>query len=108
MIRGMYMAHEPEILDISNSPDLLRLAEVVRASNTPRVLRRGNEDVAIVMPPVTAPKGRSRRSPIKRKTQADIDAFLSSAGSWKDVDVDTFKAYIRERRDASSRPPVTL
>ncbi len=36
------------------------------------------------------------------------DGIRKAAGSWKAMDAEAFKAYIRERRSASSRPPVTL
>ena len=98
------MAQERDILDISHNPDLLRLAEEVRRSNTPRVLRADNEDVAVVMPVADLPKKKGKRA----KNDADYQAFLDSAGSWDDVDVDEFKRYIRERRDAGNRPPVEL
>lgn len=93
-----------ETIDISKSPDLLRLAEEVRRSNTPRVLRADNQDVAVMMP--VADTKRSKRKRVK--TDADYQAFLGSAGSWADVDTEEFKHYIRERRDTSSRPPVDL
>ena len=32
----------------------------------------------------------------------------AAAGSWKEIDAEAFKAYIRQRRRASSRPPVQL
>ncbi len=37
------MAHELNPIDISNTPDLLRLAEEVAESGKPRVLRRADE-----------------------------------------------------------------
>ncbi len=45
---------------------------------------------------------------LSKRTAADHEAFLSSFGSWRDVDVDTFLKYIYERRDIPSRPPVEL
>ena len=44
------MARASEPIDISDNPDLLRLVEEVQANHTPRVLRRDNEDVAIIRP----------------------------------------------------------
>jgi len=82
----------------------LRLAEEVRRSNTPRVLRADDRDVAVVVPLAESPKCTGKRA----KTDADYRAFLDSAGSWGDMDTDEFKRYIRERRDAGSRPPVEL
>ena len=98
------MAQQREILDITHNPDLLRVAEEVRRSKTPRVLRAHDEDVALVMPVADRPRRRSKRA----KSEADYQAFLASAGSWDDVDVDEFKRYLRERRDAGDRPPVEL
>ncbi|MGI8916439.1 MAG: hypothetical protein ACR2JY_22145 [Chloroflexota bacterium] len=44
------MATVVEPIDIGDNPDLLRLVEDIRASNSPRVLRHDNEDVAIIRP----------------------------------------------------------
>jgi hypothetical protein len=55
------MAKELAPIDITNIPDLLRVAEDVHATKRPRVLRRNDEDIAVVMPIAGAPG--SRRSP---------------------------------------------
>ncbi len=44
------MNTEFQPIDISTWPDLLRLAEEVRRSGTGRVLRCGEEDLALLMP----------------------------------------------------------
>jgi hypothetical protein len=44
------MAHELPSIDISDQPELVRLAEEVRATNRPRVLRRDGEDLALLVP----------------------------------------------------------
>jgi len=44
------MARELKHIDISNSPELLRIVEEVRASNEPQVLQREHVDLAIVRP----------------------------------------------------------
>lgn len=93
-----------EMVDISEMPELLALVERARTTGVPLELRRGGETMAQLTPPASAKRRRARRVP----TQADIEAFRSAAGSWHDVDVEAFKAYIRERRDASSRPPVVI
>jgi hypothetical protein len=98
------MAEDHQTMDISNNPDLLRLVEEVRRSNSPLVLRQDDQEIAVILPLANGKPRRGKRA----KTQADYEAFLAAAGSWKDVDVEAFKAYIRERRDASSRPPVDL
>jgi hypothetical protein len=94
------MASDGRVIDITNFPELVRIAEEVRASGKPRILRRDGEDLAILRPT----RKRAWRSPSK----ADYEAFLSSAGSWKDVDTDTFVAQVYESRQRSSRPPVNL
>ena len=97
------MAHEIIPIDITNAPELRRLAEEVAKSRTPRVLRRDNEDIA-VLSPAPARKRRSRGV----RTAADLKAFRSSAGGWKGiVDVDKFLHDIDESRRLS-RPPVEL
>ena len=44
----------------------------------------------------------------RTKTKADYEAFLASAGGWKDVDVDSFLNDNDESRRISTRPPVEL
>lgn len=97
------MAKEPlKPIDISNIPELLRLAEEVHATNEARLLRRDDEDLAVVRPVV------SKRRAKRRSTKADREAFLSAAGSWKGlIDAEAFKAEIRASR-GSDRPTVTL
>jgi hypothetical protein len=99
------MARELTPIDISNTPDLLRLAEEVAKSGQPRVLRRADEDVAVLMP---VKKPTSRRRTGRKKTKEDYEAFRSSAGGWKDVDVDKLLEDIYESRNISTRPPVDL
>jgi hypothetical protein len=103
------MAKEQPAFDISNSPELERLAEEVRASQTIRILRRGNEVIAKIVPATSVrasiPGQRRRRG---EKTKEDMEAFFSSAGGWKDVDAEQLKADIYASREMSSRPPVKL
>ncbi len=98
------MARELEPIDVTDAPDLLRLAEEVRRSGQPRRLRREDEDLAVLVPVAPPAKRRSRRA----KTEADREAFLSSAGGWRGlVDVDQFLEDIEESRRLT-RPPVEL
>jgi len=101
---GTHMAHERETIDITHNPDLVRLAETVRASNTPAVLRRDDEDIAVVMPLANGAKRRVKGAPSKRKSAADMAIFFSSFGGWKDVDTDRLKADISESRRRSIGP----
>src|SRR2546425_13115011 len=98
------MAKELKPFDIGNTPELIRLAEEVRATREPRVLRRDSEDLAVLMP--LSPG--TRRRPARAKTKADYEAFRSAAGGWKDVDTDKLISDIYESRSRSSRPPVDL
>lgn len=68
------MAQEREIVDITQSPDLMRVAEEVRRSKTPRVLRAGDEDVAVVMPVAAQPQRRVQRVKKKRITRHSSQA----------------------------------
>ena len=98
------MAKEFSPIDISNLPDLVRLAEEVAATNTPRILKRHSEDLAILMPVGAKPRHR----PKPAKTKADLEAFRSAAGGWKDVDTDRLLADIYADRRVSDRAPVEL
>jgi hypothetical protein len=53
------MAREPVPLDVSNTPEVLRLAQEVQVSGRPRMLRQGRENLAVLMP-VYTPRRRSR------------------------------------------------
>jgi len=90
------------IIDVTASPELRRVAEEVRATQEPIVLRLEGEEIAVLSP--LAPARHRRRVP----TQADIEAAMSAAGSWKGlVDVDNLKAEWRAAR-GSRRPPIDL
>lgn len=87
-------------IDITDIPDLLRIAEEVRDSNEARILKRDDEDIAVLKP--VARKGRARSS------KADYEAFVSAAGSWKGlVDADAVKEEIKASR-GSDRASVSL
>jgi hypothetical protein len=72
------MQREIKRMDISNVPELLRIAEEVRITHQPRILRRDSEDVAILMPVTPSSQRRVKRE----LTKSDYKAFLSAAGSW--------------------------
>ena len=91
-----------DISEIRDPLTLARLAEEVRDSREPRILKRENEELAILMP-ITTSSTQPRMS-----TEEDREAFLSAAGSWADVDTDALIEQIYESRRSSSRPPVEL
>lgn len=99
------MAKDMRSIDISSVPDLVRIAEEVRTSGRPRILRRNGEDMAMVIPIGHGRKHRTRRA----RAQADYDTFLATAGGWKGlVDGDKLLADINESRELSTKPPVEL
>jgi len=90
-------------VDITNSPDLARLAEEVRASMQPRYLEKDGQALAMVTPVVP------RRSHRRAKTASDEAAFLASAGSWKGlVDGEQLKRDLAESRRIPPRPAPEL
>ena len=52
------MASELTPIDITSMPELAHLATEVRRTNTPRVLRDGQEDIAVLMPLPATPRRR--------------------------------------------------
>jgi hypothetical protein len=107
---------EPIPVDIDTMPDLVRLADEVRATDTPRLLRREGKGVALLVP---APKRRRPRKRVDRKrtkrkrsewkpTKEDMEAFYRSAGGWADMDTDKLVENIYADRRISDRPRVDL
>src|SRR5947209_14359624 len=94
----------PTSIDITNMPELARIAEEVAATKTPLELRRENKTVAVITP-VTG--GRKAKKPTG-KTKADYEAFKAAAGSWKDVDTDRLITTIYEVRRRSNKPPIEV
>ncbi len=96
------MAVEYPAIDIGkgNAPGLAELAEEVHRTNRPRVLRRAGKDIAAIVPVRTPMK----RAALRGKSDADMEAFFSSAGGWKDVDTDRLKADMYESRRLSTKP----
>ena len=94
------MAKDMNYIDISGVPDLLRIAEEVRTTRKPHMLRRDSEDMAVLIP-VTPTRQKAKRT----KTRADYDAFRAAAGGWKDIDTDALIEHIYRARKEGSRPP---
>jgi hypothetical protein len=97
------MAEPLPAIDVTDVPELRRLAEEVNRTGQARVLRRDGKDLALVapMPPVQ----NQLDKPVT--TEADLEAFRSSFGGWKDFDLDQFLKNLEESR-RSSHPFVEL
>src|SRR5947199_7305191 len=93
------MAEHSKAIDISNIPEILRLAEEVRRAGEPRVLQRNGEDLAVILP-----LPRPQRVQFKKPTAADLAAFRAAAGSWADVDTDALIERIYRAREEGTRP----
>ncbi len=95
----------PTPIDITNIPELVRIAEEVEKTKKLRKHMRDNEPVALITPVRPAREAQKRTV----KTKADYEAFRAAAGSWKDVDTDTLlKNIYEDRRRTNTRPPVKL
>jgi hypothetical protein len=87
-------------IDISNMPDLARLAEEVAATQKPRILKRHKKTVAILMPVEPVPTA---------KKQQAIKETLALAGSWGDRDWNEVEAELdRIRHSSKPTPPLEL
>jgi hypothetical protein len=53
----------PQRIDISDIPELLRLAQEVRTTNEPRILQQESEDLAILTPITSVAKRKARGKP---------------------------------------------
>ena len=82
-------------------PDLMRIAEEVEATNTPRVLKRDNTPVAILTPV-------KNKQSAKAKSKA-IKETLALAGAWGDRDWNEVEAELdRIRHSSKPTPPFEL
>jgi hypothetical protein len=110
-------------LDISNLPELVRIAEEVQSTQQPRVLRRRSEDVAVIVPVTGSPSTVTDGEPAGH-TQDDASvqdaeaiwanydpqrvkrALRASSGSLSGVDREALLRDIHEAReqDSSGRP----
>ncbi len=87
------MSTNPTPIDISKMPDLVDLVEEVKATKTPRELRRGNTPVAVITPI------------LEHEAEWDtIKTSLDAIGSWSDIDADKAIADIYRWREEGSRP----
>jgi hypothetical protein len=83
------MAKELKPVDISHTPELLRLVEEVQATRTPRVLVREREELAVLMPVQRVANPRSAKQ--AKRAYADLASLRGAAGTlarplpWKEM-----------------------
>jgi len=88
-------------VEISNNPELLRLAEEVKATNKPRLLKRDNTPLAILAPV-------KKKQSSKAKSEA-IKETLAMTGACGDRDWNEIEAELdRIRHSSKPTPPFTL
>jgi hypothetical protein len=90
-----------KVVDIGGMPELVRLAEEVRATHEPHVLRSGGQDLAVLTPVEPGRSGDLWAGYDPDAVRAAIDA---TAGSWADLDVDAVIAHVYRAREEGSRP----
>ena len=94
------MTTNPTPIDLSNMPDLVRLAEEVEATKKPRIHKRHKKTIAILMPMEPAPTA---------KKQQAIEETLALAGAWGDLDWNEVEAELdRIRHSSKPTPPLEL
>jgi hypothetical protein len=70
------MAEPIKSIDVASRPELLELAEEVRRANRPCVLRRGDDELAVIAPVRSADTARPRAS--RRSTRVVTREWLDS------------------------------
>jgi hypothetical protein len=95
------MVREAASVDVGAMPEVAEFAREVARAGRPVVLHEDGEVLAVISP---APRHRRRKG--KTITQADIEASLAAAGSWKgNVDTDRLKHDRRELQEHDRLPP---
>lgn len=84
------------------SNNLISYFEKVIHDSKEIVVENDKGEQAVLKP--VRPSKRKRRV----RTEADHQAFLASAGGWKDEDIDQFLKNNEESRNLNTRPPVDL
>lgn len=80
-------------------PDLARASTLAFSGRIGDAVREPTEDGLSIA-------DEANRRPSAEQVARSIAGIRAAAGSWKDIDTEAFKAYIRERRRTSSRPPI--
>jgi hypothetical protein len=92
---------QPTPLDITNMPELVRIAEEVEVTKKPRVLKRDNTPLAVLTPVKKKQSPQAKRKAIKET--------LALAGAWGDRDWNEVEAELdRIRHSSKPTPPFEL
>jgi len=92
---------DPAPIDITNIPELVRIAEEVEASKKPRLLKRDNMPLALLTPVEQKPSHQAKSKAIKET--------LALAGAWGERDWDEVEAELDHIRHSSKpTPPFSL
>jgi hypothetical protein len=95
------MATDITPVEISNNPELLRLAEEVKATNKPLLLKRVSTLIAILTPV-------KKKQSSNEKSKA-VNEALALANAWGDRDWNEIEAELdRIRHSSKPTPPFTL
>jgi|SRR5436190_23394191 hypothetical protein len=91
-------------IDISNMPELVRIAEEVEATKTPRALKRDNKTVALLVP--TPPRGHETLEVFDFSPLEEVKASFLAAG-YSEAEVnDMIDALSELPHYASTVPPL--
>jgi hypothetical protein len=100
--QGAHMSR-PTVVDVSDTPELLRLAEEVRASRQPLVLAREDELLAVVRP---VPRRRASRQAQRESPNQWLGSLVGIARSEGPTDVSANKhRYLAEAHRGEAGKP---
>jgi hypothetical protein len=101
------MAKEMKPVDITHTPDVLRLAEEVARSGIPYVLKKDNKDVAELRPVSSTPsRSRRRGKPTSQNDPLWRIVGMADADAPKDLPADissNVDKYLADAYDASNK-----
>lgn len=93
------MQKEARSIDISHIPELLRLAEEVKASKRPAVLTREGEELAVVQPAPDAPPKRRKAGVIT--TNDPLSQLVGTLASEEPTDASKKHEYLAHSRPST-------
>ena len=94
------MAREPRKIKVTPGSELANL--LAEAGALPLLIEKDGELYRLDR------MKKELKSPTAEEVARSKEGILKSAGSWKDIDTEEFKAYIYERRRTANRPSVKL